>query len=559
VRLETRLRARIVPVALAASLLFALAPSPTRADDDRPLVPRVPESRTQPPPGYRLSARDALTLAERARAAERELERAGSLTAQVYLFGERGWQVRLLRDAREVVRVDVDDRDARVSGVWTGPLIDWPLARGEHGPRARRLHVLMLVSALLFLAPFVKPRRLWRAEHLDLLALLAFGVAYWFHARGRLHAAVPLVYLPLLYLLVRFGHAALRGPSGEGSGERLTWLSPRALGIALLALLAARYAYDLIDGTVNDVGYGSVLGADSIQQGYQLYDASPSSSHADTYGPVTYLLYVPFELLFPLKGLAHAHAGAARAAAIVFDLATVSALAALGRRLRPGPAGRELGFALGWAFAACPWSLYVLAHNANDGLVAMLLALSLLLAASPLGRGLLVGLAGAAKFAPVVLGALFLRAGREHGRRSALVYLAAAVIPAAVLVAALLPDGGLGEFWDATIGFQLTRDSPFSIWGLHPGWEPLQPVATAAAGLLALAALWLPRERSVPQLAAAGTALLAAVQIGARHWFYFYVVWLLPYALVALFSRSYATSVRNSGSSPDSATVSNTS
>ena len=31
--------------------------------------------------------------------------------------------------------------------------------------------------------------------------------------------------------------------------------------------------------------------------------------------------------------------------------------------------------------------------------------------------------------------------------------------------ALVIPDGGVRELWDRTVGFQLGRDSPFSIWG----------------------------------------------------------------------------------------------
>jgi len=57
--------------------------------------------------------------------------------------------------------------------------------------------------ALLFLAPFVDPRRPFRLLHLDLLALLAFGLSHVFFNAGNLDASVPLVYPVLGYLLVR--------------------------------------------------------------------------------------------------------------------------------------------------------------------------------------------------------------------------------------------------------------------------------------------------------------------------------------------------------------------
>ena len=47
-------------------------------------------------------------------------------------------------------------------------------------------------------------------------------------------------------------------------------------------------------------------------------------------------------------------------------------------------------------------------------------------------------------------------------------------------------------------------------------------------------ALW-PARKTPTQVAALAAAVLIAVQLGATHWFYFYVVWFLPLVLAALF------------------------
>ena len=61
----------------------------------------------------------------------------------------------------------------------------------EYGP------YVGVVLALAFLAPFVDPRRPLRAVHLDLLALLAFGVSHAFVNRGELSISAPLAYAVL--------------------------------------------------------------------------------------------------------------------------------------------------------------------------------------------------------------------------------------------------------------------------------------------------------------------------------------------------------------------------
>ena len=47
-------------------------------------------------------------------------------------------------------------------------------------------------------------------------------------------------------------------------------------------------------------------------------------------------------------------------------------------------------------------------------------------------------------------------------------------------------------------------------------------------------AVW-PRRKAPAQIAALAAAIVIAVQVGATHWFYFYVVWFLPLALAAIF------------------------
>jgi hypothetical protein len=53
------------------------------------------------------------------------------------------------------------------------------------------------------------------------------------------------------------------------------------------------------------------------------------------------------------------------------------------------------------------------------------------------------------------------------------------------------------------------------------------------AVVLALAVAFVPRDRSLVRTCALGGAVTIAVQLPAMHWFYYYVMWFLPFALVA--------------------------
>ena len=174
--------------------------------------------------------------------------------------------------------------------------------------------------------------------------------------------------------------------------------------------------------------------------------------------------------------------------------------------------------------------------NANDALIAALGIGALLAIHSPAGRGSLVALAAAAKFGSAALAPLFATAGGERRWRGALIFSAAFVAVAVLVTLPLIPDGGVREMYDRTLGYQATRSSPFSVWGQAPSLDGLQPPVRALAAGLAVAVAFYPRYKSPVQIAALAAAVTIAVQLTASHWFYFYVVWFLPFVLVAAFA-----------------------
>jgi hypothetical protein len=280
-----------------------------------------------------------------------------------------------------------------------------------------------------------------------------------------------------------------------------------------------------------------VIGADRIAHGRGLYDGNfpKDNEHGDTYGPVNYLAYVPFEQAFPFKGKWN-DLPAAHAAAIVFDALTLIGLLVLGRRLRAGPAGWGLGITLAYAWAAYPYTLFALDCNTNDAFVAMVCVWALVALRSAPARGLLIGLGAAAKFAPLALAPLFATAGSRHRWRGALVMSA---VVAAVVIAAFapfIPHGGVRALYDRTLGYQAGRASPFSIWGQHAGLADVWTAVKALAVAFAVAVAFVPRKKSPVQVAALGAAVLIGLQLVVSHWFYLYIVWFTPFVLVGLFA-----------------------
>lgn len=280
--------------------------------------------------------------------------------------------------------------------VWHGYQAVWEMARGYEGQFGHTLNApyVFLPLCALFLIGLVDWRRPWRVANLDLLVLLGFGVSHIWFNRGEIGVSVPLQYPPLLYLL---GRALWIGFRGHGEGIRPVWPATWLL-IAALFLVGFRAGLNVADSGAIDVGYASVVGADRVAHGEPLYGNFPEDvSQGDTYGPVNYVAYVPFELVWPWTG-SWDDLPAAHGAAVVFDLATFALLILLGLRIRPGPRGRTLAATLAFGWAAYPYTAVVLESNSNDTLVAMLLVATLLVLARPAARGATLALATLTKF-----------------------------------------------------------------------------------------------------------------------------------------------------------------
>jgi Glycosyltransferase family 87 len=521
-----RLRAAAAALCAALAVVLLLPATAGAAQLERP------KSQTEPPRFFERSAREVTRIAWRAEKV-REERRHGELDPTAYTKGTGRWQVSFFRKGDEVVQVQIDDRSGAILEQWSGYQVAWTMARGYEGAFGRKLNApyVWIPLCVLFLLPFVDLRRPLRLLHLDLLVLVGFGASHVFFNRGEIGVSVPLVYPVLLYLLARVLHAGFR-PGGR-SGPLVPHVPVQWLMVGVVFLAAFRIGLNVVDSNVIDVGYAGVIGADRIVDGEPLYGEgfSKDVEHGDTYGPVNYLLYVPFEQALPWSG-AWDDLPAAHGASIAFDLLVIGGLFLFGRRLRPGREGLVLGAALAYAWTAYPYTAFALESNSNDALVAVacvgaLLALTLRRRAGSLAGGVAIGLGAAAKFVPLALAPLF-------ARRRPLIFAGVLALTIAVTVLPFVPDGGPRELYDRTIGYQAGRPSPFSIWGqTELGW--LHTTVKVGAVALALLVAFVPRRPDTRQVAALGAAVLIVVQLAATHWFYLYVVWMVPFVFVAVF------------------------
>jgi hypothetical protein len=291
------------------------------------------------------------------------------------------------------------------------------------------------------------------------------------------------------------------------------------------------------DARVIDVGYAGVVGADRILEGTIPYGNMPDDvGTGDTYGPLNYLLYVPFVLMFGFSGewdfLPAAHA----LTAFCFTAGALALLYA-GWRL----SGAREGAALALAWCVFPYTLYAANNNTNDVVVASVGAIGLALATSPLARGMAVAAGFAIKLYPIILAPLWMLHDGLRRRPVADFLLGAAAV---VLLSfwVLFLDGRPLEavklFYERTVAFQSDRVTPWSIFTQVPELAALRPLVVALVAALAALVAFFPRRRTVRRLAALSAALIIALQLGTNYWFYPYVTWFEPFVFLALLTAT---------------------
>ncbi|MFL5930722.1 MAG: hypothetical protein ACJ75P_05640 [Gaiellaceae bacterium] len=472
----------------------------------------------------------------------------------------------------EIAKGLVEDRRGTVIEAWTGPQVAWKMARGYPGAFAGKtlnsvpVWLALCAAFLLGLADLRRPLAL---RNLDLLVLLSFSISLRFFNGGDIFTSAPLAYPPLLYLLARMVWIGFRArPGVSGRPVWPVWV----LAAATVFLVGFRIGLNVTQRKPNviDVGYSGVIGAHRIVNGQSPYGHFPLSDpklkacgeadadgdvrdrvqtngrceaaneRGDTYGPVAYLAYVPAYLLFGWGGkwdsLPTAHA-----TAIAFDLAALVLLGLVGLRF----GGYRLGVTLAFAWASYPFTQYVLSSNTNDAIPPALLLLGFLFLVSAWARGASAALAGWTKFGSLLVVPLWSGYPRALEVRSLVRFAAGFVVASAAAFSILLlePDvlHAARLFWDRTFGWQLGRDSPFSIWGwgqYHAGGVPdlalVQKVVIALVGLGALALAFVPRRRTPLTVAALTAAVLIGFQLTLTHWFYLYIPWFFPFVVVAV-------------------------
>ena len=329
-----------------------------------------------------------------------------------------------------------DDSGRRARGV------DGAAGRVEDGARRRRrvrrqddqrrrgLARLLRASSSLGLADLRRPLSL---RNLDLLALLSFSISLCFFNEGEVFWSVPLAYPPLVYLLGRLrldrrrdrpprAVAARSGPSGCSRRRRSSWPASASGSTSRRSerdrrRLRGRHrrapdrerrgAVRALAGRRSDLKpCGPADAEGEIRERIQTNGRCESSNaRGDTYGPVSYLAYVPGYAVFGWTGKWDELCRRRTPPRSLFDLLCLARARARRPPLRrrrgsrrrspsPGPRIRSR--------TTCSNS------NTNDAIMPAFLIWGFWLASSAWARGAAVALAGWTKFAALLLAPLWL-------------------------------------------------------------------------------------------------------------------------------------------------------
>jgi hypothetical protein len=440
---------------------------------------------------------------------------SGWTDARVIALDRTHWRVTFFAGPRYVLDAAVDRR-GRVDAVQVHTGL-------SHHPAGSKIlwnpAILLGFAALFVLALAGSP---WRSRrNFDAVVIGGGFTLSALLLDDRLVAAhVYVGAVVLLYVAIRCLQAALDAtPARVPAAPELGRLFP---AIALAAALAAVIIVVTSTG-ISDVAFAGLAGGTLLNHGTSPYGHIPVEVvHGDTYPLLTYVLYMPFAALGPVRDSFDSLDGALWLNAIAL-LAAAAIFARWGVRAT-----------LAWL--VFPPVLLAASGGGNDVPAALFVVAALAtFARTQVSVGLLT-LAGWVKIAPAVALVPFL--ARLRG---------ASLIRAIVLVFALLIVGllvmlafGGGDAIDRAVTalrFQFERGSWFSVWrqlGI-PGLQVACQALTLTFLVMAAIALHRRPDLGLRRVAAVAGTAIALAQLSANYWTYAYLPWLLPFILVALF------------------------
>ena len=197
---------------------------------------------------------------------------------------------------------------------------------------------------------------------------------------------------------------------------------------------------------------------------------------------------------------------------------------------------------LAYAWVTFPFTIFATNAGTNDALPAALVLGALLAHAHPLRRGALVAAAGLTKFASLALLPLFaahdLGTARDGRTRRVLRYVAGAglVLPPARRSCSRRPTrrrSGSGRSRSSPIATRRSRSGASTA----AAGRSRSASSQAGAVLLAVRSPFMRRRDDLIGLAALAARCSSPSRLATTYWFYLYLVWVAPLALIAFLGR----------------------
>jgi hypothetical protein len=577
--LAAALAATVAAIVLAPPALASTRTAPTAPIFDSkghligtPLVPKRPKSALTQEKAIRDFERYPKVAAWLSRYPHSGISDEATFDTKSKQWTVKVWWSGPKVSAGEIAQGTVVDSTGEVTEAWTGPQVAWGMARGSPGAfggTAINNPWIWGAFCLVFLVGLGDFRRPFSLRNLDLLFLLSPTASLWFFNHGDVFTAVPLFYPLLVWVVLRGTWIGVRNRGTPGAPRWPVWV---LLG-ATIFLAGFRIGLNVERSNVIDVGYSGVIGAERIVKdgqapwgNFPVEKTAPNGKalkpcgtadssgeirnwvqtngrcesanpEGDTYGPVAYESYIPGYLALGWSGKWDT-LPAAHFTSIAFDLLTLLGLWLVGLRF----GGQRLAAVLAFAWAAYPFTQYVSNSNTNDAIMPCFLVWGFWLVSKPAARGVMAAFAGWTKFAGLVVAPLWATyPGRRPSLRFLLGFAGATLAAFSILLLAPDPLHEAHVFWTRTVGFQIGRAAPWSLWDWRqyharglPDLHVLQHVLQALLLAGAVAFAFFPRRKSPLQLAALTAVLLAGFELVVTYWLYTYIPWFYPFAALAL-------------------------
>lgn len=406
---------------------------------------------------------------------------------------------------------------------------------------------LLIPMQLLFIAGLMNWKKIKQRIHFD-IALISSGffLSLLFYVNNNMAFSTFMFVAVAIYTIFVLSKRAF-SPSPETLSPSL----PRGFFIVCILALIPIYIFFSLASKSSDMGYSGAIGADLVMRGENIYNNFPEGiKKGDTYGPLNYLSYIPFELAFPWSGSWDYwdYWPSARAANIFFFFGAVVALFFIGRRFYDTKKGLVMAFAL----LSFPISLVPLYAVTNDSLVVFCMLLTFLFATTPSLKGVFAGASAMTKWFPLLLAPLFSKLDKggidnlrsatrvqlsELFGRKTIIYWLFFFMTVLLLMIDHLFSPGIRVIYENSLNLQFTRKSPFSIWWYIPEISFIvKPLFTSLIVILGISFIFIKQNFSFALTACLAAILLLLLQLALNNWYFTYFIWVLPFILLSFFS-----------------------